>query len=182
MKKTAVLIYPNFSEYELTTALSILMQGAKPIRIISVGKDPVKGEAGLTVMPDLTMDEIKYEEFDSLLLTGCMDIFDVLSNAAYTDFIKKISSQDNFITASISSSPALLAKAGLLKNKQYTVGLLEEARVKSGLFEGAKYLDELVVQDGNLITAWGSAFITFGILFGKALNLNFEEGWYRKLE
>lgn len=25
MKKTAVLLYPEFSEYELTTALSILM-------------------------------------------------------------------------------------------------------------------------------------------------------------
>lgn len=33
MKKTAVLIYPHFSEYELTTALSILMQGAKPVSI-----------------------------------------------------------------------------------------------------------------------------------------------------
>lgn len=180
MKKTAVLIYPNFSEYELTTALSILMQGAKPISIISIDSEPVRGEAGLTLIADLTIDQINYVEFDSLLLTGCMDIFDILTNTTYTDFIKKISNQDNFIIASISSSPALLAKAGLLKNKNYTVGLLEEARRKSGLFEDANYLDELVVQDGNIITAWGSAFIQFGILFGKALNLQFQEGWYHK--
>lgn len=180
MKKTAVLIYPNFSEYELTTALSILMQGAKPIRIISIDSEPVRGESGLTVIADLTINQINYEEFDSLLLTGCMDIFDILTNTTYTDFIKKISNQDNFIIASISSSPALLAKAGLLKNKNFTVGLLEEARRKLGLFEDANYLGELVVQDGNIITAWGSAFIQFGIQFGKAMNLQFEEGWYHK--
>ena len=180
MKKTAVLIYPNFSEYELTTALSILMQGAKPISIISIDGEPVKGEAGLTVMADLTIDRVKYEEFDSLLLTGCMDIFDVLTNSLYTDFIQNISKQDDFVIASISSSPALLAKAGLLKNKHFTVGLVEEARSASGVFDDANYLDELVVQDGNLLTARGSAFIEFGIRFGELLNLKFEEGWYRK--
>ena len=180
MKKTAVLIYPHFSEYELTTALSILMQGAKPISIISVDREPVRGEAGLTVVADLTIDEVIYEDFDSLLLTGCMDIFDILANDTYTEFIQNISKQENFIIASISSSPTLLAKAGLLKDKNYTVGLIEEARKASGLFEGANYLDELIVQDGNLITARGSAFIEFGILFGKLLHLEFEEGWYRK--
>ena len=179
MKKTAVLIYPNFSEYELTTALSVLMQGGKPLSIISIDREPVKGEAGLTVMADLTIDQVNYDEYDSLLLTGCMDIFNVLTNASYTDFIQNISMQDNIIIASISSSPALLAKAGLLKNKNYTVGLVEEARKLSGLFEDANYIDELVVQDGNLITARGSAFIEFGTLFGQSLNLKFEEGWYR---
>ena len=122
MKKTAVLIYPNFSEYELTTALSILMQGAKPISIISIDVEPVKGEAGLTVKADLTIDEVIYEEYDSLLLTGCMDIFDVLTSSSYIDFIQNITRQDNFIIGSISSSPALLAKAGVLKNKNFTVG------------------------------------------------------------
>lgn len=180
MKKTAVLIYPNFSEYELTTALSILMQGGKPISIISIDEAPVRGEAGLTIMADLTVDQVNYEEYDSLLLTGCMDILDVLTNSTYTDFIQNISKQDNFIIASISSSPALLAKAGLLKNKNYTVGLLEEARKASGVFEDANYLDELIVQDGNIITARGSAFIEFGIRFGELLNLEFQEGWYRK--
>ncbi|MEK4699464.1 DJ-1/PfpI family protein [Solibacillus sp. FSL R7-0668] len=180
MKKTAVLIYPNFSEYELTTALSILMQGTKPVSIISINKELVKGEAGLTLMADQAIDQVNYEEFDSLLLTGCMDVFPILENTKYTDFIKNIADQENFIVASISSSPALLAKAGLLKNKKYTVGLLEEARINSGIFEAANYVNQLLVKDGNIITAWGSAFIDFGILFGKSLDLQFEEGWYGK--
>lgn len=31
MKKTAVLLYPQFSEYELSVALSVLMQGGKSV-------------------------------------------------------------------------------------------------------------------------------------------------------
>ena len=131
-------------------------------------------------MADLIIDEVIYEEYDSLLLTGCMDIFDVLTSSSYIDFIQNITRQDNFIIGSISSSPALLAKAGVLKNKNFTVGLVEEARTASRVFDDANYLEELVVQDGNLITARGSAFIEFGIQFGKLLNLHFEEGWYRK--
>ena len=182
MKKTAVLVYPNFSEYELTTALSILMQGAKPVSIIAINDGPIKGEAGLTIIADLTIDQVNEAEYDSLLLPGCMDIIDVLNHSIYIDFIKRIAMQhDDFIIASISSSPALLAKAGLLTNKNYTVGLLEKARKELVFFEEANYVNEPVVKDGNLITARGSAFIPFGIAFGKLLKLNFQEGWYGKL-
>ncbi len=34
-------------------------------------------------------------------------------------------------------------------------------------------------RDGNLLTAVGSDFISFGIEFGKMLNLKFEPEWYR---
>ncbi|WP_320939123.1 hypothetical protein [Lysinibacillus capsici] len=45
-------------------------------------------------------------------------------------------------------------------------------------FELHNYLDELVVQDGNIITARRRGFIPFGICFGHALKLNFDENWY----
>lgn len=44
MKKTAVLLYPQFSEYELSVALSILMQGGKPIITLGVNNEPIRGE------------------------------------------------------------------------------------------------------------------------------------------
>ncbi|WP_042478409.1 DJ-1/PfpI family protein [Bacillus ndiopicus] len=178
-KKTAILLYPYFSEYELTTALSILMQGGKPVSFIGLTKDPIIGESGLTCLPDLTIDDIQPEEYDSLLLSGCMYIDKIIDIQDYSSFIQRISSQKNFVTAAISSSPYLLAKAGLLKGKKYTVGLSEELRKQSPYFEEENYVGELVVTDNNLITAWGAAFISFGVQFGKALQLDFEEGWYR---
>ena len=180
MKKTAILLYPEFSEYELTTALSILMQGGKPVTFISLTKDSVRGEAGLVSLPELAWNEVNYEEYDGLLLTGCMDIQEVAKSDDYIRFIKDFSSQEGFVIASISSSPFLLAKAGVLKGKKYTVGMYEEDRKASPYFEEENFVGELVVEDGNLITAWGSAFIEWGVTLGKALNLEFEAAWYGK--
>lgn len=45
MNKTAVLLYPQFSEYELSVALSILMQGNKPI--VTVGEASIRYGASL---------------------------------------------------------------------------------------------------------------------------------------
>ncbi|WP_163103165.1 DJ-1/PfpI family protein [Peribacillus alkalitolerans] len=180
LKKTVVLLYPNFSEYELTVALSILMQGQKPTIIVGLNNGPIKGESGLTVLPDTTVDEVEFSEIDSLLLTGCMDITPVAEDHRYIAFIQKVAETAEVI-ASISSSPLLLAKAGVLKGKKYTVGLTEETINSSGVFETENYLQDLVVQDGHLITARGRGFITFGKLFGKALDLKFDERWYLEI-
>jgi protein deglycase len=178
MKKTAVLLYPQFSEYELSVALSILMQGRKPIVTVGESMKPIRGESGLTCLPDTTVDELNTDEIDSLLLTGCMDIFSLENDKAFIDFISRVESQVTSI-GSISSSPYLLAKAGVLKGKSYTVGLTEEARDQSGIFEKENYSEDLVVQDGKVITARGSGFIKFGACFGRALNLDFDENWYK---
>lgn len=176
-KKTAVLLYPQFSEYELTVALSILMQGNKEIITVGINRGPIRGESGLTCIPDMSVDEVNKEEIDSLLLPGCMDVETLINEQKLFDFIKNVTNETTII-ASISSSPFLLAKAGVLKGKKYTVGLPEEVLPQLEVFEVDNYSRELVVQDGNLITARGSGFIPFGKLFGEALGLKFDQNWY----
>ncbi|MCQ6268754.1 hypothetical protein M1K46_24585 [Fictibacillus sp. WQ 8-8] len=43
------------------------------------------------------------------------------------------------------------------KRKKYTIGMREENRETTGVFEKENYCEELVVQDGNLITARGES-------------------------
>ncbi len=171
-------MYPKFSEYELTVALSILMQGKKPVVTIGLNDRPVRGEAGLTCIPDTTIDQANQAEIDSLLLTGCMDVLALQNEADLIEFIRKTGSNASVI-ASISSSPFLLAKAGLLQGKKYTIGMTEENRKKTGVFEAENYSGEPVVRDGNLITATGRNFIQFGTVLGQALNLSFDGQWYK---
>ena len=154
MKKTAVLLYPQFSEYELSVALSVLMQGGKSVVTIGINNEPIRGESGLMCLPDTTIDQVNCDEIDSLLLTGCMDIGALQNEENLFAFIKKMESNVSLI-ASISSSPFLLAKAGVLKGKKYTIGMTKENREALGIFENEYYSDDLVVQDGKLITARG---------------------------
>jgi protein deglycase len=179
VKKTAVLLYPQFSEYELSVALSILMQGNKPIVTVGLNNQPIKGESGLSCVADTTINEINLEEIDSLLLPGCMDIMTLIDEQKLFDFIRQVASKETVI-ASISSSPFLLAKAGLLRDRKFTIGMTVENMEKLGVFEIGNYSEEIVVQDGNIITARGRGFIRFGIYFGRALNLKFDEKWYQE--
>jgi len=55
-----------------------------------------------------------------------------------------------------------------------------EGREKTSLFERENYCEELVVQDGNLINARGRGFIRFGKTLGEALNLTFDDKWYKE--
>lgn len=177
MKKTAVILYPQFSEYELSVALSILMQGNKPVVTVGLHHRTIQGESGLTCLADMQLSDIDSDEIDSLLLPGCMDIMTLADEQALCNVIIKMHAKGAVI-ASISSSPYLLAKAGVLKGKNYTVGLSLEAIKQLEVFDLGYYKDDLVVQDGSIITARGRGFIPFGIAFGKALQLHFDENWY----
>lgn len=179
MTCTGVLLYPLFSEYELTVALSVLKQGGQPIQTIGVWDGPIKGESDLACLPDTTIANSDPSRYDSLLLPGCMDITSLYENEDIVHFIRACArNHPEFKIGSISSSPYLLAKAGLLRNKTYTVGLNLEQRVQTGLFDEDRYSNALVVQDGSILTARGRGFVEFGIKFGRMLNLDFSPSWY----
>lgn len=179
MKKTGVLLFPLFSEYELTVALSILKQGNKPITTIGITSEPIYGESDLKCLADCTIYDADIETLDSILIPGCMDISTLFDNDDLVSFIRRcMECTSEVIIGSISSSPYLLAKAGLLENRKYTVGIHEAGRRQTGVFNEENYCDDLVVQDGRILTARGKAFIEFGIRFGKLLNLDFNANWY----
>ncbi|WP_238162590.1 DJ-1/PfpI family protein [Cohnella sp. AR92] len=178
-KKTGVLLYPLFSEYEITVALSILKQGKHPITTIGISAGPILGESDLACIPDQTIYDVDIESLDSLLLPGCMDITTLYDRQDVVDFIKRCSDTlKNLVIASISSSPYLLARAGLLENRKYTVGMLESERRITGVFQEDHYSNDLVVLDGNILTARGRGFIPFGVRLGQLLNLEFDPKWY----
>ncbi|WP_312857804.1 DJ-1/PfpI family protein [Bacillus haikouensis] len=86
------------------------------------------------------MDDLYNGEIDSHILTGCMDIMKLANEGRLFTFLKEIESTVSVI-ASISSSPFLLAEAGLLKGRKYTVGMLEGDRGETGVFESGNYSD-----------------------------------------
>jgi len=57
-KITGVILYPLFSEYELTVALSILKQGEHPIKTIGITSEPITGESDLTCFSDTTIYDV----------------------------------------------------------------------------------------------------------------------------
>ncbi len=177
MKKTAVLLYPRFSEYELTVALSILRQGDKDMVAVGLSPDLVVGEAGLSCNVHTTIDALDIEAVDSLVLPGGDDIGYLKEAEPLFDVIRALAGRDALLAA-ISSAPFLLAKAGVLESHRYTVGFTKAERGYIGVFNENTYVDAPLVADGRRLTAKGGYFVDFGIQLGRMLGLDFDETWY----
>lgn len=176
---TGILLYPRFSEYELSVLLSVLMQGQKQILYIGLDHKVVKGEAGLPCMPDTTIKEIDINQLDSIVLPGVDDFEHLVNHAELKSFLHRFKQRDIVIGA-ISSAPYLLSMSGLLNGRKYTTGLTKDQRSFLRTFNEGIYANSSVVVDRNLLTAKGSSFIDFAIQFGELLHLEFDKSWYNK--
>ncbi|MCF6137763.1 DJ-1/PfpI family protein [Pseudalkalibacillus berkeleyi] len=177
-KYTGILLYPRFSEYELSVLLSVLHQGGKRTIYIGLDKQVVNGEAGLPCLPEATINNVNIELIDSVVLPGVDDFEHLVNHSELTSFLQKIDDQNRIIGA-ISSAPYILSMSGVLDDKKYTTGLTSGQRKFLGTFIEENYINSPVVKDGHVITARGSAFIEFAYKFGESLNLKFEKDWYK---
>lgn len=182
MKKTAVLIYNKFCNFEFSVALEMLAMAGKPITIFAKSLNPVKSEEGLTVIPDKIINEINIEEYDSLLLTGSADIRKAIEDETILEFIKKFDSE-NFIIGAISNAPLLLVKTGMLSGKKFMAGVNKEEVFEEGFMEEdlkqmigwddniENPVPEGYIREGNIITSISYNFIKWAIAFGNAVGI-----------
>lgn len=175
---TGILLYPRFSEYELSVIISILTQANHPKIFIGLNDQAVKGEAGLTCLPETTIDNINIEMLQSLVLPGVDDFQHLIDKEPLFQFIRRVYEQDAVIGA-ISSAPFLLAKSGILLDRYYTTGISKQAREFLGVFSEKGFVDAPYVFDKGILTAQGAYFIDFANKFGQVLELDYNPNWYR---
>lgn len=183
MKKTAVLLYNQFCNFEISVVLEILAMAEKPMTIVAKELINIKSEEGLTVFPDQCIADIDINEYDSLLLPGAMDIREVIEDEEILLFIKRFNDNKKIIGA-ISIAPILLVKNGVMGSKPFMAGinkeeLFEEGFTKEELSKMHGWDDNLKnpVENGyiiseNIITSISYEFIRFSIAFAKMLKID----------
>ena len=180
MKKTAVLIYDSFCNFEISVALEMLALSERKITVFAKTKEPVKSEDGLTVLPDETIGHVNVDEYDSLLLPGAMDIREAIEDQEIIDFIRKF---DGKIIGAISIAPLLLVKAGMLNGKPFMAGINKEEVMEEGFTEQdlagmVGWYDNIAnpIEDGymitdNIVTSMSYHFVKWALAFGKMLGI-----------
>ncbi|TLS38213.1 DJ-1/PfpI family protein [Pseudalkalibacillus caeni] len=166
-QKILLLVYPTFSEFEVTVVASVLKEKYS-IETVALGRQPVKGESGITVLPDRELSEIKSGEFGGIIVPGG-DLYYVKDADRLFSLIKEFHSQKKLV-ASICGGGYVLAKAGLLEHIPYTVTFSKEQRQFLGCFNEKNFTYKPVVISGNVITAQGHAYVQFGLAVGEKLN------------
>ncbi|MBF4805391.1 MAG: DJ-1/PfpI family protein [Pseudoleptotrichia goodfellowii] len=183
MKKTAVLLYESFCNFEFSVLLEILAINKKPVVFFAKEILPIISEEGLKVIPDIKIEDLDISEFDSLILTGAADIRKAIEDEEILSFIKKFDERD-YIIGAISIAPILLLKAGILSGKSFMAGVNKEELYEEGFSKKDLTLmidwNESIknpvsngyIKDGNIITSVSYEFVRWGIEVAKKLGLN----------
>ena len=183
MKKTAVLIYNQFCNFEISVALEILAMAEKPITIFAKELTKITSEEGLKVFPDKSISDIDISEYDSLLLPGAMDIREAIEDDEVLSFIKLFGDRKMIIGA-ISIAPILLVKNGTIGARPFMAGVNKEDLYEEGFSEEElsnmqgwddnlknPISDGYIISD-NIITSVSYEFVRFALAFGKMLGID----------
>lgn len=157
-----ILLADGFEEVEALTPLDLLRRAGKEVLTVSITEDrTVRGAHGITVLADLTQNELSIPCDEMLILPGGMPGTNNLNASPLTHrLINEVLASGGHLAA-ICAAPLILGERGLLKGKHATCYPgFEDALL------GAFLSDAPVVTDGAITTATGAGVAA---LFGGAL-------------
>lgn len=149
-KKIAILATDDFEDQELKFPYDRLRNAGYKVIIVGPVQDRViKGKRGLEVTTDLSIEAIKADDFDLLIIPGGYSPDKLRINPAAVNLVKQFF-QANKPVAAICHGPQLLISAEVVKDRKITSWASVAVDLKNA---GAHFVDEPVVIDRNLITS-----------------------------
>ncbi len=152
MSRVLVPLAPGCEELEAITITDLLVRAGVDVTTAGLDDKPVKASRGATLVPDTTIDAVRDQTFDLIVLPGGLPGADHLrDNEAVQSLLKKHAAEGKYLGA-ICAAPKALEKAGLLDGKTATgyPGVLD------ALGNDAVSVSDAAIEiDGNVITSRG---------------------------
>ena len=144
----------RFEESELFGPREILLGKGARVALASPTRDEIMAtvfdEPGRRIAPDLTIDEVRVEDYDALLLPGGVGNPDQLRMNADAIRLIRAFAEAGKPVAAICHGPWLLVEADLLRGRRATAWQSIRTDLRNA---GADVVDEAAVTDGNIITS-----------------------------
>ena len=160
MKKVYLYLPDGVAEWEFAYIMmgmgmeSTMKNGAKEFMVYTVGKtkDNIISHDGLTLVPDITIEEMDDENAVALLLPGS-DKWQTDDNSLILDKAEQYL-KENKLVAAICGATLALADRGLLNDRLHTSNCLDYLLYCTRNYTGEKYFRQVnSCCDTNLITA-----------------------------
>src|SRR6478735_3190882 len=155
-RRIAALAADGFEKVELTVPMYALRLAGADVDVISLRRGRIRGvnlhEPASRVAVDKTVEEADPNAYDALLLPGGFINPDLLRQSqSAREFVRAFDEGGKPI-ASLCHGPWVLASAGILQGRTLTSwpGIRDDL-----VNAGARWLDQEVVRDGNLVTSRG---------------------------
>ncbi|MDD5702220.1 MAG: type 1 glutamine amidotransferase [Dehalococcoidales bacterium] len=150
-KRIAILVEEGFGDLELIEPLRAMK--AAEARVVLIGSDHVqnyRSQSGKRIITaEVTTNKVKAEDFDAIIIPGIHSLDGMRSHSSVIQLVKKMHGL-NRVIAAICYGPKLLISADIVRGRRLTSSLSLTEDLKNA---GAEWVDEPVVQDGNIITA-----------------------------
>lgn len=158
MKKVLLMLANGFEEVEALSVVDYLRRTNIVCNTCSIVKEElVKGAHEIVVKADVILDEIiDIDNYDGIILPGGLPgSTNLRDDERVIDLVKEFNKNGKLVAA-ICAAPIVLEKAGIIDGKNVTSypGL-------EGDLKGAIYSEDLVVEDGNIITGRGPAVAVY---------------------
>jgi len=177
MKKVLVPLAPGFEEIEAIIVIDILRRAGVGVVAAGTQPGPVEASRKTKHIPDCTLDDVRAEDFDMIVLPGGqLGTTNLRRDARIKRIIETQQREDRHIAA-ICAAPSVLSAYGVLKDRAAT----SHPSVRPDVAAGAREVsDQRVVIDGPVITSQAAgtamefAFALVEILCGadKAAEVN----------
>ncbi|MBO4401468.1 MAG: DJ-1/PfpI family protein [Selenomonadaceae bacterium] len=156
MKKAAIFLADGFEEGEALFTLDIIRRAGITCDSYSIGGEFVTSSRKITVKADNLLGDKNLAEYDMVILPGGQPGSTNLSkDERVLKIVRSFIGDKNKFVAAICAAPMVLKAAGVSKGRTLTSYPGENF---TEMFSDANYVeDELVVQDGNLITSRAAA-------------------------
>jgi len=164
MKKVLCFIYDDFADFEIVLACMPLYHSEDySIEFIAYEDSPIKSWGGFTIIPDKKVSEVsETNDIEGIIFPGGNGR---IVKPELTKLVNQLNEEKKLLAA-ICAGPEFLAKMGLLNGVKYTTSEppeIYEENNEIDPFPRDTFIEKRVVQDGNIITAQGYAFIDFAL-------------------
>jgi protease I len=149
-KRIAILAEDNYQDLELWYPLLRLREEGAEVKVIGTGSaGTYTSKHGYPVTVDAVADEVKAADFDAVIVPGGYAP-DLLRRYEAVLKLVREAHQQGKVIAAICHAGWVLISAGILKDRRVTcVSAIKDDVINAG----ATYVDQEVVQDGNIITS-----------------------------
>ncbi len=150
MSKVLLVVDEGFEDLELYYPKLRLIEAGHTVHVATPDGEPRTGKHGYSATADLAITDADPNVYDALVVPGGSRSPEQLRvNGQAIRLVQGFEAAGKTI-ASICHGPWLLASAGVLSGKRATSYFMIRDDVRNA---GAEYVDEEVVESGNLITS-----------------------------
>jgi protein deglycase len=147
--RVLVPLAPGAEELEAVTIVDLLRRAGFTVILAGLDDGPVRCSRGTVIVPDRTLEEVRTEPFDLVVLPGGLPGSDHLRDDPRVQALLRRQVEAGGLVGAICAAPKALASAGLLRGHRATAypGALDEA--------GLAPTGAPVEVDGGVVTGRG---------------------------